>query len=53
MAVIEADGGKGEGEEDEVETLCKLAQVSNCRQDPLVLYNSFWWPGITPSDGLV
>lgn len=27
VAVIEADGGKGEGEEDEVETLCKLAQV--------------------------
>ena len=42
VAVIEADGGKGEGEEDEVETLCKLAQVRNCLQDPLVLYYSLW-----------
>ena len=27
VAGIEACAGKGEGEEDEVETLCKLAQV--------------------------
>ena len=28
VAGIEACAGKGEGEEDEVETLCKLAQVN-------------------------